>query len=151
MRGDASVSSGDANVEKRDPSVAKPAKFHSNASLFFCFSASVVRSYPPMAVARRTSTTAPAQRARPDQNRRQAVRSSRREELQAQAMRIGVVLSLFFVLVVAAVLIGGRSVTRPMLQAMAQPLDAHRKGAIFLPCRAGRSAATWPTTNRPRN
>jgi hypothetical protein len=45
-------------------------------------------------------------------------------------MRIGVVLSLFLVLVVAAVLIGGRSVIGPMLQAMAQPLDAHRKGAI---------------------
>jgi hypothetical protein len=51
--------------------------------------------------------------------------------LQAKAMRIDVVLSLFFVLVVAAVLIGGRSVIRPMLQAMAQPLDAHRKGAII--------------------
>jgi hypothetical protein len=51
--------------------------------------------------------------------------------LQAKAMRIDVVLSLFFVLVVAAVLIGGRSVIRPMLQAMAQPLDAHREGAII--------------------
>jgi hypothetical protein len=51
--------------------------------------------------------------------------------LQAKAMRIGVVLSLFLVLVVAAVLIGGRSVIGPMLQkAMAQPRDAHRTGAI---------------------
>jgi hypothetical protein len=51
--------------------------------------------------------------------------------LQAKAMRIGVALSLFLVLVVAAVLIGGRSVIGPMLQrAMAQPLDAHRTGAI---------------------
>jgi hypothetical protein len=51
--------------------------------------------------------------------------------LQAKAMRIGVVLSLFLVLVVGAALIGGRSVIGPMLQkAMAQPLEAHRKGAI---------------------
>jgi hypothetical protein len=41
------------------------------------------------------------------------------------------VLSLFLVLVVAAVLIGGRSVIGPILRrAMAQPLDAHRTGAI---------------------
>jgi hypothetical protein len=46
-------------------------------------------------------------------------------------MRLGIVLSLFLVLVIAAVSIGGHSVIGPMLQrAMAQPADSHRKGSI---------------------
>ena len=46
-------------------------------------------------------------------------------------MRLGVVLSLFLVLIAAAVLIGGRSVIGPMLQrAMAQPADSYRKGSV---------------------
>jgi hypothetical protein len=46
-------------------------------------------------------------------------------------MRLGVVLSLFLALIVAAVLIGGRGVIGPMLQkALAHPVDAHRKGAV---------------------
>jgi hypothetical protein len=45
-------------------------------------------------------------------------------------MRLGVVLSLFLVLIVAAVLIGGRSIIGPMLQAMAQPSDSYRKGSV---------------------
>jgi hypothetical protein len=101
---------------------------------FYCC-AIVVRSYPPMAAARRTNATVPVRNARPDQHRRRPARSrssrSRRHELQAKAMRIGVVLSLFVVLIVAAVFIGGRSVIGPMLQeAMAQRVDLHRKGAI---------------------
>jgi hypothetical protein len=48
-------------------------------------------------------------------------------------MRIGVVLSLFLVLIVAAEFIGGRSVIGPMLQkAMAQPADLYRKAAIVV-------------------
>lgn len=46
-------------------------------------------------------------------------------------MRLGVVMALFLVLVVGAVLIGGRSVIGPMLQrAMAQSADSHRKGSV---------------------
>ena len=46
-------------------------------------------------------------------------------------MRLGVVLSLFLVLVIGAVLIGGRSVIGPMLQkAMAQSADSYRRGSI---------------------
>jgi hypothetical protein len=101
--------------------------------IFYC-SAIVVRFYPPMATTRRTNA-APLRNAKPDQNRRRAVRSrssrSLRQEFQAKAMRLGVVMALFLVLVVGAVLIGGRSVIGPMLQrAMAQPADSHRKGSV---------------------
>jgi hypothetical protein len=41
------------------------------------------------------------------------------------------VLSLFLVLTIAAVFVGGRSVIAPILQkAMAQTADVHRKGSI---------------------
>jgi hypothetical protein len=111
----------------------RQAKFSIKSKMIFYCSAIVVRFYPPMATTRRTNAT-PARNARPDQNRRRPVRSrsrSRHHEFQAKALRLGVVLSLFLVLIVAAVLIGGRSIIGPMLQrAMAQPADSYRKGSI---------------------
>jgi hypothetical protein len=56
---------------------------------------------------------------------------SRRHELRAKTARLVVVLSLFLMLITAAVFIGGRSVIGPMLEkAMARAGDTHRKGAI---------------------
>jgi hypothetical protein len=77
----------------------------------------------------------PALNMRPDQSRRLAAvpRSSRsrRHELRAKAARLVVVLSLFLMLITAAVFIGGRSLIGPMLQkAMAQTRDTHRTGVI---------------------
>jgi len=51
--------------------------------------------------------------------------------LRAKTARLAVVLSLFLVLTIAAVFVGGRSVIVPILQkAMAQTADVHRKGSI---------------------
>jgi hypothetical protein len=56
---------------------------------------------------------------------------SRRHELRAKTARLVVVLSLFLMLITAAVFIGGRSVIGPLLEkAMARAGDTHRKGAI---------------------
>jgi hypothetical protein len=82
-----------------------------------------------------TSATVPAWNVKPDQNRRRIVvprlLRSRRADLRAKTARLVVVLSLFLVLMIAAVFVGGRSVIGPMLQkAMAQTADAHRRGSI---------------------
>jgi hypothetical protein len=73
----------------------------------------------------------PASNVRPDQSRRTVASRSRRLELRAKTARLVVVLSLFLMLIAAAVFIGGQSVIGPMLQeAMAQTRDRHRTGAI---------------------
>jgi hypothetical protein len=103
--------------------------------MLFYGHAMVLRSYPAMAAGGWASVTVPALKVRPNQNRRRIVvpRSlrSRRHELRAKTARLVVVLSLFLMLITAAVFIGGRSVIGPMLEkAMARAGDTHRKGAI---------------------
>jgi hypothetical protein len=104
--------------------------------MLFYGHAMVLRSYP--GDDRRwmgKRVTVPALNVRANQNRRRIVvpRSlrSRRHELRAKTARLVVVLSLFLMLITAAVFIGGRSVIGPMLEkAMARAGDTHRKGAI---------------------
>jgi hypothetical protein len=103
--------------------------------MLFYGHAMVLRSYPAMAAGGWASITVPALKVRPNQNRRRIVvpRSlrSRRHELRAKTARLVVVLSLFLMLITAAVFIGGRSVIGPMLEkAIARAGDTHRKGAI---------------------
>src|SRR5262249_26370864 len=81
------------------------------------------------------SATVPSSNVRPHQSRRRNVvpRSSRsrRLELRAKTARLVVVLSLFLMLITAAVFIGGRSVIGPMLQdAVARTRARHRAGGI---------------------
>jgi hypothetical protein len=54
----------------------------------------------------------------------------RRDEQHAKAARIAVVLSVFLVLLVAALLVGGRAVIDPLLQAAADAREAKRTGDI---------------------
>ena len=105
------------------------------SEMLFYGHAMVLRSCPAMAAGGWASVTAPALKVRPNQNRRRIVvpRSlrSRRHELRAKTARLVVVLSLFLMLITAAVFIGGRSLIGPMLEkAMARAGDTHRKGAI---------------------
>ena len=60
---------------------------------------------------------------------RRAARAHR-EDLRAKSARLAVVLSLFLVLLAAALLIGGRVVIDPMLQAAAEARGTNRVGAI---------------------
>jgi len=59
-------------------------------------------------------------------------RSSRAhsDEQHAKAARIAIVLSLFLVLLVAALLVGGRTVIDPLLQTAADAREARRVGDI---------------------
>jgi len=55
---------------------------------------------------------------------------SRRHEQRAKTTRLAVVLSLFLVLLAAALLIGGRTTIGPMLHAAVQAREADRVGEI---------------------
>ncbi len=55
---------------------------------------------------------------------------TRRDEQHAKAVRTGIVLSLFLVLMMAAVLVGGRALIDPMLQSAAEDREANRVGEI---------------------
>lgn len=54
----------------------------------------------------------------------------RPDEQRAKSARVAIVISLFFVLVIAAVLVGGRAVIDPLLQSAAASRDAKRMGEI---------------------
>jgi hypothetical protein len=54
----------------------------------------------------------------------------RREEQHAKNTRVAIVLSLFLVLLAAALLVGGRAIIDPMLKAAADRREAHRMGDI---------------------
>jgi hypothetical protein len=54
----------------------------------------------------------------------------RREEQHTKNTRVAIVLSLFLVLLAAALLVGGRAVIDPMLKAAAERREAHRMGDI---------------------
>ena len=54
----------------------------------------------------------------------------RRDEQHAKAARLAVVLSLFLVLLIAALLAGGRAVIDPLLQAAADARETKRAGEI---------------------
>jgi hypothetical protein len=55
---------------------------------------------------------------------------ARRDEQHAKAVRTGIVLSLFLVLLMAALLVGGRALIDPLLQSAADDRDANRVGEI---------------------
>ena len=83
----------------------------------------------------RANIVVPAPDRRPNRNLRRAaaLRSPRAllQERRAKTTRVAVVLSLFLVLLIAALFIGGRSVIEPMLRkAMAQASETHRRGEI---------------------
>jgi hypothetical protein len=97
--------------------------------------AMVLPSYSAMTAAGRASVVVPASNAKPHQNLRRTAASrsprARRQEWRAKTARLAVVLSLFLVLLIAALFIGGRSVIEPMLhKAMAQATETHRRGEI---------------------
>jgi hypothetical protein len=103
--------------------------------MIFYDDAMVLPSYPAMTAAGRASIVMPASNARPHRNLRRAaaLRSPRaqRHERRAKTARLAVVLSLFLVLLVAALFIAGRSVIEPMLRkVMAQATETHRRGEI---------------------
>jgi len=56
----------------------------------------------------------------------------RQDEQHAKTTRVAVVLSLFLVLLAAALLVGGRAVIDPMLRAAAQQREADQLGNIVL-------------------
>jgi hypothetical protein len=110
-------------------------EFHSNPKCFFTATQWFFGLIRATTAGGWASVTVPALNVRANQNRRRIVvpRSlrSRRHELRAKTARLVVVLSLFLMLITAAVFIGGRSVIGPMLEkAMARAGDTHRKGAI---------------------
>lgn len=113
----------------------RPSGISVKSEMLFYGHARVVRSYPAMTAGGWPSATVSAWNARPDENRRRIdaprLSRSRRYELRAKTARLAVVLSLFLVLTMVVVFVGGRSVIGPMLQkAMAQTADAHRTGSI---------------------
>ena len=55
---------------------------------------------------------------------------TRRDEQHAKTVRTGIVLSLFLVLLMAALLVGGRTLIDPMLQSAAEDREANRVGEI---------------------
>ncbi len=62
---------------------------------------------------------------------------TRRDEQHAKAVRTGVVLSLFLVLLTAALLVGGRAVIDPLLQSASGDREANRIGEIVYTMRDG--------------
>lgn len=55
---------------------------------------------------------------------------TRRDERHAKAVRTGIVLSLFFVLLTAALLVGGRAIIDPLMLAASGDREANRIGEI---------------------
>jgi hypothetical protein len=55
---------------------------------------------------------------------------ARRDEQHAKAVRTGIVLSLFLVLLMAALLVGGRALIDPLLQSAGEDREANRVGEI---------------------
>ncbi len=55
---------------------------------------------------------------------------ARRDEQHAKAVRTGIVLSLFLLLLTGALLVGGRAVIDPLLQSAASDREANRVGEI---------------------
>jgi len=62
--------------------------------------------------------------------RRRSVQA-RWDEQHAKAARLTVVLSLFLVLLLAALMVGGRAVIDPLLQAAAETREAKRLGEVI--------------------
>ena len=60
-----------------------------------------------------------------------------RRERQTRTKRVAVVLSLFLVLLAGGLLVGGRTVIDPLLQAAADRREAHRMGDIVFTMRDG--------------
>jgi len=60
------------------------------------------------------------------------VRARRRYEQQAKTARLIIVLSLFFVVLAAALTIGGHTFIDPLLRAAATQREAHRVGDVVL-------------------
>jgi hypothetical protein len=86
-----------------------------------------------MRAGQRAGTDAVSWVAAADQRARAARRATRayRDDQRAKSARLAVVLSLFLVLLAAALLVGGRVVIDPMLQSAAQARAINRVGAII--------------------
>jgi hypothetical protein len=71
----------------------------------------------------------------------------RRHEQHTKTTRLAIVLSLFLVLLAAALLVGGRAFIDPMLRAAAEVREAHQVGEIVLAMPDG----TWiaPACSEP--
>jgi len=85
-----------------------------------------------MRASQRAGTDAVSRVAAADHASAHARRAARahRDDQRAKSTRVAVVLSLFLVLLATALLVGGRVVIDPMLQAAAQARAANRVGAI---------------------
>ena len=94
----------------------RPVEFHSNPKCFFTATQWFFGLIRATTAGGWASVTVPALNVRANQNRRRIVvpRSlrSRRHELRAKTARLVVVLSLFLMLITAAVFIGGRTTTQ---------------------------------------
>jgi hypothetical protein len=121
-------------IRLRDRLLVRPAEFQSNRKWFFIGHSIVSLFYPDMRASQQTGT-------KPDwsvaaaalvSERGPAPRSmqARRDEQQAKNARIAVVLSLFLVLLAAALLVGGRGLIDPLLRAAADERESKRVGEI---------------------
>jgi hypothetical protein len=110
------------------------AEFQSNRKCFFIGHSRVSLFYAGMRAAQHAGTKADWWGAAADQiGRRTLARRStraRRDEQRAKNARIAVVLSLFLLLLAAALLVGGRGVIDLLLRAAADEREAKRLGEI---------------------
>ncbi|MBV1699356.1 MAG: hypothetical protein KGK33_12425 [Hyphomicrobiales bacterium] len=65
------------------------------------------------------------------------MRRTSRNDDRAKTARVAVVLSLFFVVLAAGLMIGGKAVIDPLLQKAAERREAHRMGDIVFSMRGG--------------
>ena len=112
----------------------RPTEFRSNRKYFFIGHSTVCLFYAGMGVGQQAGTKEEWWVGAADQiNRRALARRSvqaRRDEQHAKNARIAVVLSLFLVLLGAALLVGGRGVVDPLLRAVADERESKRMGEI---------------------
>jgi hypothetical protein len=109
-------------------------RFYSNRRCSLIGRSIVLLFDADMRAGERAGTSAAASNATTDQYRRQTrgrrSARARRDEREAKTTRLAVVLSLFLVLLAAALLVGGRTFIDPMLHAAAEAREAHRVGEI---------------------
>lgn len=88
-----------------------------------------------MRASERAATATDSPNAAADRVSRRAVsyksKRTRPDEQHAKTARLAIVLSLFLVLLIAALLVGGRALVDPLLQAAADAREARQVGDIF--------------------
>jgi len=109
-------------------------KFYSNRRCSLIGRSMLLLFDADMRAGERAGTSTAAWNASADRYRRQTrgrrSARARRDEREARTTRLAVVLSLFLVLLAAALLVGGRTFIDPMLHAAAEAREAHRVGEV---------------------